>query len=80
MPSQNELEIKGCVRQGTEAGCIILETLDKKVYSLHGDSLPPLDKKLVLQVKGTPGGVSTCMEGTPFHVTSWSFTRMRCPE
>jgi hypothetical protein len=80
MEAEKEQEISGCLRKGTEANCIILETLDKKAYSLHGDSLPPLGEKLVVEVKGKPGGVSTCNEGTPFQVTSWNLTKKRCPE
>jgi hypothetical protein len=76
---EKETEIRGCIRLGIEAGCITLETTDsQQTYSLHGNSLPPSDKGLVVEIKGTPGGLSTCMEGTPFHVTSWNFTRMKC--
>jgi hypothetical protein len=76
----NPIEVRGCVKKGVEAGCLILTTSDNKSYSLHGNNLPTLDKGLVASVTGTPGGVDTCQQGTVLAVSSWSWTRMKCPK
>jgi hypothetical protein len=74
------VEIRGCVAQGVETGCLVLTAKNGKTYSLHGTDLPSLDKKLVVWVKGTAGGVDPCMQGTVVQVSSWGWTRMRCPQ
>jgi len=74
------ITILGCVKQGVEKGCLILVTGDGKEYSLHGKSLPTLGKGLGVSVRGTSGGVDTCMQGTPFQVESWEWTKQKCPK
>jgi hypothetical protein len=78
--ASREIEIEGCLKNGVEAGCLILTTRKGESYSLHGTNLPGLDKRLVVRVKGSSGGVSQCVEGAPFSVTSWDWTRQSCPE
>jgi hypothetical protein len=80
MTTESLIEIEGCLKAGVEAGCIILHTPNKGAYSLHGESLPEMGKGLGVRAKGTTGGVSICTEGTPFQVTSWEWTRQRCPK
>jgi len=72
--------IMGCVSPGVEAKCVILTTSDGKTYSLHGKSLPSLDKGLGVTAKGAAGGVDTCQQGTVFQVNSWSWNRTKCPK
>lgn len=74
----NETRIQGCLSKGVEAGCLILTTNAGKTYSLHGNNLPGLDKKLVVDVRGKEGGFDTCMQGSVFQVSSWNWTKMRC--
>jgi hypothetical protein len=74
------IEIRGCVAQGVEAGCFVLTTKSGKTYSLHGKDLPSLDKKLVVWVRGTAGGIDTCQQGIVVQVSSWKWARMRCPQ
>jgi hypothetical protein len=76
----NPITILGCVKKGVEPGCVILIAADGKEYSLHGDSIPTIGRGLGVSVTGTLGGVSTCLQGTPLRVTSWDWTRERCPE
>jgi len=68
------------VHQGVEKGCIILVAADGQEYSLHGKSLPTLDKGLGVSAKGKAGGVDFCMQGTPFAVSSWTWTKKECPK
>jgi hypothetical protein len=79
MAEGGEITILGCISKGVEGGCIILVTADGKEYSLHGKSLPTIGKGLGVSAKGTPGGVDTCLQGTPFAVSSWTWTRQQCP-
>lgn len=80
MAKEAEMTIEGCIKKGVEPGCILLVTHDGKEYSLHGESLPEVEKGLGASVKGSPGGVSSCLQGEPFKVTSWNWTRERCPK
>jgi len=74
----HETRIQGCLSKGVETGCLILTTNVGKTYSLHGNNLPGLDKKLVVDVKGAEGGVDSCSQGSVFQVTSWNWTKMKC--
>ena len=80
MAEKAELTVIGCVRKGVEAGCIILVASDGKEYSLHGKSLPTLGRGLGVSAKGTIADVDTCMQGTPFDVSSWTWTKEKCPK
>jgi hypothetical protein len=80
MTEKQELTIIGCVKKGVEAGCIILITSDGKEYSLHGKSLPTLGEGLGVAAKGSIGGADTCLQGTPFNVSSWNWTKEKCPK
>ena len=80
MATVAEITIIGCLKKGVEGGCIILTTSDKKEYALHGKSLPTVGKGLGVEVKGHPGGVDTCLQGTPFQVSSWTWTKEKCPK
>ena len=79
MSSSQEITVEGCLKKGVEKGCIILVSGSGQEHSLHGANLPTLGKGLGVSVKGTPGGVDTCLQGTPFSVKSWTWTREKCP-
>ena len=79
MTTNQEITVEGCLKQGVEKGCLILVTAGNKEFSLHGTNLPALGKGIGVSVKGTPGGVDTCLQGTPLAVTSWTWTKERCP-
>jgi len=72
--------IEGCLIKGVEAGCTMLQTKTEppKLYSLHGVSIPPLNKGLGVQIHGRLRGVSHCLQGEPLEVESWNWTRERC--
>ena len=80
MRNRDEIRIQGCVKRGVEAGCIILVTGQKKEYSLHGKSLPTLGKGLGVSATGKVIDADTCQQGTPFEVSSWNWTRLKCPK
>jgi hypothetical protein len=80
MAKKDEMTILGCVKKGVEGGCIILATADGKEYSLHGKSLPTLGRGLGVSAQGTVADVDTCNQGTPFDVSSWTWTREKCPK
>jgi hypothetical protein len=80
MANSREITIVGCLKKGVEKGCIILTTSSGKGYSLHGKALPTVGKGLAVSAKGKPGGIDTCMQGTPFAVVSWTWTRLKCPK
>jgi hypothetical protein len=80
MDTHEQITVFGCVKKGTEAGCILLIGSDGTEYSLHGSSLPEIGKGLGVSVKGKKEGVTSCLQGTPLHVISWAWTREKCPK
>lgn len=66
------ITIKGIIEKGVEAGCVILKTNDKKIYSLLNiqTSVKP---GTCLKVKGyiKQNVVTICMQGTPFYAVSY---------
>jgi hypothetical protein len=79
-PSGEAVKGEGCLRAGTEAGCMILTTTDKKhKYSLHfgGNEKPAVG--IMISFEGATGDVDTCMQGTPVNVTKWTALKSKCP-
>jgi len=72
--------VDGCVRAGTESGCLILTTADKKFkYSLHFDANNKPSANTMIHFEGTTVDVDTCMQGTPVKVTKWNALKTKCP-
>ena len=60
------MTLRGTVEAGVEAGCLLLNG-----YLLLGDDHDVLVAGAEVVVEGTPapGEMTTCQQGTPFHVT-----------
>ena len=69
----------GCVEAGVEAGCFVLK--DKKsgtLYNLIFSGTKP-DVGSGIRFTGEKfDGATTCMQGQPVKVTSWSKVKMDC--
>jgi hypothetical protein len=76
----DEIKAAGCVRQGVEAGCLVLKDFkDKKLYSLHFPSGKKPDLDTAISFEGTKQDVDTCMQGIPVAVSKWTQLKMKCP-
>ncbi len=66
-----ELTVRGEVHEGVEAGCILLQTDDDKLYLLLGGDRALIASAGRLEVIGEPQPdlMTTCQQGTPFQVT-----------
>ncbi|MFD5828746.1 hypothetical protein [Lentzea sp. NPDC060358] len=62
--------VRGTVSGGVESGCLILTT-DTASYLLLGADPAIAVAGAVVEVSGRPdpGAMTTCQQGTPFHVT-----------
>ncbi|HUQ60003.1 hypothetical protein [Lentzea sp.] len=62
--------VRGTVSAGVESGCLILTT-DGEQYLLLGADPAIAVAGAVVEVSGRadPGAMTTCQQGTPFHVT-----------
>ena len=69
-PSGSLMSIRGTIRDGVEAGCVLLAT-DTKTYLLIGGDRSALKAGVQLTVFGTPEPdlMTTCQQGTPFRVS-----------
>lgn len=67
----NETTLSGVVRAGVEPGCLVLVE-DGREYLLLGGDPQVLQSGAAVVVEGAPasGAPTTCMQGTPFHVTN----------
>src|SRR5437016_3072776 len=69
-------EITGCVQPGVEAGCVVLITSDHQTYLLLGSNRPTSGQ---VRARGKVVNVaSTCMQGTPFQVSSFDVLSSTC--
>ena len=75
-----EVKAIGCVRQGVEAGCLLLRTMDgKTTYNIFATPRPELET--VIAIEGKPHrGPTACMEGIAIDVTKWERTDQKCSE
>lgn len=73
-----EVKATGCVRNGVEAGCVLLKTLDgKTTYNIFATPRP--DPGIVITIEGTQfQGVTSCQQGIPITVTKWEATGEKC--
>ncbi len=78
-PAGDAVKGEGCLRAGTEAGCKILTTADKKKYSLHFGTGDNPTTGVMISFEGTAVDVDTCMQGTPVKVTKWTPLKTKCP-
>jgi len=71
----------GCVRQGVEAGCLILKTLDeKKIYTLFFTDGKKPEIGASISFEGVKhDGPTTCTQGTVVDVREWVHIKIRCP-
>ncbi len=78
-PAPKEIHVKGCVRSGVEAGCLMLISLDGKTkYNIFAEKRPSVGD--VIEIWGEEHhGPTTCMEGTAVDVKKWDLLRMKCP-
>jgi len=73
-----EVKAIGCVRQGVEAGCLLLRTMDgKTTYNIFASPRPELET--VIAIEGKPHrGPTACMEGIAIDVTKWERSEQKC--
>jgi hypothetical protein len=71
----------GCVRQGVEAGCLILKTFDeKKTYNLFFPDGKKPEVGAAISFEGVNhDGPTTCQQGIPVDVKKWTRIKRRCP-
>ncbi|MER7008265.1 hypothetical protein ABT297_35180 [Dactylosporangium sp. NPDC000555] len=70
VPSGSAMALRGTIKDGVEAGCVLLAT-DSKTYLLVGGDRAALKSGAQVTVYGTPQPdlMTTCQQGTPFQVT-----------
>ena len=70
-------EIIGCVQPGVEAACVVLITSDRQTYLLLGSNRPSSGQ---VRVRGNilTNVATTCMQGTPFQVSSFEVLSSTC--
>ena len=62
--------VRGTVAAGTEAGCLILATSTEQYLLLGADpAIAVAGAEIEVSGKADPGAMTTCQQGTPFHVT-----------
>jgi hypothetical protein len=71
----------GCVRQGVEAGCLILKTFDeKKTYNLFFPDGKKPEVGAAISFEGVKhDGPTPCMQGIAVDVKKWTRIKRRCP-
>jgi hypothetical protein len=74
-----EVKATGCTIQATDAGCLLLKTLDgKTTYSIFTEDPKP-DAGIVIIIEGKPHqGSTTCKQGVALDVTKWESTGEKC--
>ncbi|WP_086669377.1 hypothetical protein [Lentzea kentuckyensis] len=61
--------VRGTVSAGTEAGCLILATSAEQYLLLGADpAIAVAGAEIEVTGKADPGAMTTCQQGTPFHV------------
>ena len=80
-PAAQTVRVLGCVRQGVEMGCLIIE--DRKTgrtYQINAASPKPdpaQNLAVTLQGEITPG-VDFCQQGQILTAITWRYTKTRC--
>jgi hypothetical protein len=79
-PAPKDIHEKGCVRQGVEAGCLTVITLDgKTTYNILIAKNPPKAGDVIEFWGKEYMGVTICMEGKAVKVDKWTLLKMKCP-
>lgn len=61
--------VRGTVTAGVEAGCLILDTGTAQYLLLGADpAIAVAGAEVEVTGRTEPGGMTTCQQGTPFHV------------
>jgi hypothetical protein len=75
-----DIHEKGCVRQGVEAGCLIVAALDgKSTYNILIAKNPPKAGDVIEFWGQEYLGVTICMQGKAVKVDKWTLLKMKCP-
>lgn len=62
--------VRGTVSAGAEAGCLILSASGAQYLLLGADpAIAVAGAEVEVSGKADPGAMTTCQQGTPFHVT-----------
>ncbi len=62
--------VRGTVSAGVESGCVILTTNGEQYLLLGADPAVAVTGAVVeVSGRADPGAMTTCQQGTPFHVT-----------
>ncbi|NKE60005.1 hypothetical protein FXN61_25685 [Lentzea sp. PSKA42] len=63
------ITVRGTVSAGVEAGCLILDTGTAQYLLLGADTaIAVAGAEVEVTGKAEPGAMTTCQQGTPFHV------------
>jgi hypothetical protein len=77
-PSAAPASFCGMVAKGVEAGCLIVKnSFPVATYNISSADPKPTVGKMI-QGSGTPGGISTCMQGTVLTGVKWQYVAV-CP-
>jgi hypothetical protein len=73
VPDARQIHARGCVQAAVESRCLVLKDVETgKLYSLVIKGAGP-DIGTGIDFTGIPfNGATTCMQGAPVQVTSWS--------
>jgi hypothetical protein len=67
--SEPGITVRGTVSAGTEAGCLILDTGTAQYLLLGADpAIAVAGAEVEVTGRAEPGAMTTCQQGTPFHV------------
>lgn len=63
------MTVRGTVSTGAESGCLILNTGTAQYLLLGADpAIAVAGAEIEVTGKADPGAMTTCQQGTPFHV------------
>jgi len=69
--STGEMTVRGTVSSGVESGCVVLDTSTTQYLLLGADpAIAVAGAQIEVTGRAEPGGMTTCQQGTPFHVES----------
>jgi hypothetical protein len=67
--SEPGITVRGTVSAGTEAGCLVLDTGTAQYLLLGADpAIAVAGAEVEVTGRAEPGAMTTCQQGTPFHV------------
>lgn len=69
--SAGDMTVRGTVSSGVESGCVVLDTGTTQYLLLGADpAIAVAGAQVEVTGRAEPGGMTTCQQGTPFHVES----------